>query len=99
MNGTQAIRNLKCSEEFRLPNFKETFTEVPIPKNASRRDPMYYITRDGFSFLAMGFTGPEAARWKEAYIKQFNAMEIAIRQAQIDHQKQHVRLMAKGLLA
>jgi hypothetical protein len=35
---------------------------------------MYEMTRDGFTFLAMGFTGKEAARWKEAYIAAFNAM-------------------------
>lgn len=38
------------------------------------------ITRDGFVFLAMGFTGKEAAQWKEAYIEAFNAMEAALQQ-------------------
>ncbi|EOS1856350.1 Rha family transcriptional regulator, partial [Escherichia coli] len=33
------------------------------------------ITRDGFAFLAMGFTGKRAARFKEAYINAFNQME------------------------
>ena len=32
------------------------------------------MTKDGFTFLAMGFTGKEAAKWKEAYINAFNAM-------------------------
>ena len=36
---------------------------------------MIEMTRDGFTFLAMGFTGSEAAKWKEAYINAFNAME------------------------
>ena len=40
---------------------------------------MYDITRDGFAMLAMGFTGKEAARWKEAYISTFNAMEAKLR--------------------
>lgn len=35
---------------------------------------MYYITRDGFTLLAMGYTGELAMKFKEAYIKQFNAM-------------------------
>ena len=30
------------------------------------------MTRDGFTFLAMGFTGPRAAVFKEAYIEAFN---------------------------
>ena len=33
------------------------------------------MTRDGFTFLAMGFTGPRAAVFKEAYIEAFNKME------------------------
>lgn len=36
---------------------------------------MYYLTRDGFTFLAMGFTGKVAAKFKEAYIEAFNDME------------------------
>ncbi|EOT9412018.1 Rha family transcriptional regulator, partial [Escherichia coli] len=32
-------------------------------------------TRDGFAFLAMGFTGKRAAQFKEAYINAFNQME------------------------
>jgi hypothetical protein len=36
---------------------------------------MYEITRDGFAFLAMGFTGRKAAQWKETFIAAFNAME------------------------
>lgn len=37
------------------------------------------MTRDGFCFLVMGFDGPRAAEWKEAYIKAFNEMEIILR--------------------
>lgn len=36
---------------------------------------MYEITRDGFVFLCMGFTGAAAAQWKERYINAFNQME------------------------
>ena len=40
---------------------------------------MYYMTRDGFTFLAMGFTGKVAAQFKEAYINAFNEMEEKLR--------------------
>lgn len=40
---------------------------------------MYYMTRDGFTFLAMGFTGKVAAKFKEAYINAFNEMEEMLR--------------------
>ena len=37
------------------------------------------MTRDGFVFLAMGYRGKKAARFKEEYIKRFNQMEQFIR--------------------
>lgn len=44
----------------------------------NRSKPMYYMTRDGFTLLVMGYTGEKAMRFKEAYINQFNAMEKAL---------------------
>ena len=35
----------------------------------------YYMNRDGFSLLVMGFTGKEAIEWKLKYIEAFNEME------------------------
>jgi len=40
--------------------------------------PMYFITRDGFTLLVMGFTGSEALKWKLKYIQAFNEMEEAL---------------------
>ena len=70
----QDIRELDCSEEFREHNF------VPISYTDSinRKKPMFVMTRDGFTLLAMGYTGEKAMQFKEAYIKQFNAMEKAL---------------------
>jgi Rha family phage regulatory protein len=70
----RAIERLDCSEEFRKRNFALTSALIPQPKGGTRESPAYEITRDGFMFLAMGFTGKEAARWKEAYIQAFNRM-------------------------
>lgn len=36
---------------------------------------MYTMNRDGFTLLAMGFTGKEALEWKFKYIEAFNEME------------------------
>lgn len=77
-NVLQAIRNMECSESFRRLNFQPTIFDVPGPKGAVRREECFEITRDGFSFLAMGFTGKEAANWKEKFITAFNAMERAL---------------------
>ncbi|EER0876390.1 peptidase [Escherichia coli] len=65
------IRNLECSAEFTEHNFVlSEYTDA-----LGRKLPCYQITRDGFAFLAMGFTGKRAARFKEAYINAFNQME------------------------
>jgi len=69
------LKNLECSQKFHLLNFGEVFREVPGANGAIRKMPAFEITRDGFTFLAMGFTGREAAKWKEAYIDAFNRME------------------------
>lgn len=41
------------------------------------------LTRDGFTLVAMGFTGPEAVKWKVKYLEAFNAMEAEIRRLSI----------------
>lgn len=47
--------------------------------STGRTLPRYLLTRDGFTFLVMGYTGKKAARFKEAYIKRFNEMEALIK--------------------
>ena len=93
----RSAKNLECSAEFRERNFALTFNEVPGPNNSVRKEPMFHITKDGFVFLAMGFTGKEAGQWKEAYITAFNRMQdeltrIALPSATITPaQAQHLR--------
>lgn len=70
----RAIRNLGCSAEFTERNFALS----EFVDGTGRSLPMFLITRDGFAILAMGFTGKEAMRWKEAYISTFNAMEAKL---------------------
>lgn len=66
----RAIGNLECSEGFRQRNF----ASADYLDEQGKPRPMFEITRDGFSFLAMGFTGKEAAAWKEKFIAAFNQM-------------------------
>lgn len=40
----------------------------------------YLLTRDGFTFIVMGFTGAKADAWKLKYIEAFNKMEKTIRE-------------------
>lgn len=65
------IRELECSNEFRLGNFAESF----YINAQNKKQPMYHITRDGFTLLVMGYTGEKAMKFKESYIRQFNTME------------------------
>ena len=70
-NVLRDIRNLECSEEFNGLNFEP----VKYKDEKGELRESFKITRDGFTFLAMGFTGKKAAAWKEAYINAFNQME------------------------
>ena len=71
----KSIRTLECSTEFTERNFSPCFYFSELRNNVKRKLPMYYMTRDGFTLLVMGFTGKIAARFKEAYINAFNEME------------------------
>ena len=67
----QDIRELECSEDFGRHNFVQS----SYVNCQNKKQPMYYVTRDGFTLLAMGYTGKKAMKFKEGYIRQFNAME------------------------
>lgn len=70
----RAIKNMDCSEDFRRHNFAPS----KYKDDRGKFQPCVTMTRDGFSFLAMGFTGKKAAQFKEAYIRRFNEMEKLI---------------------
>lgn len=70
-NVLQSIQNLKCPASFTALNFQLSEYE----DSTGRVLPEYLITRDGFSFLVMGFNGEKAGEWKVKYIQAFNAME------------------------
>ena len=53
---------------------KNLFYETDY-ENRGKKYPMYLMTRDGFTLLAMGFTGKDALEWKMKYIQAFNEME------------------------
>jgi len=77
-NVLDKIQKLDCSPEFNALNFKAV--EYTDAKGENR--PAYEITRDGFTFLAMGFTGKEAAKWKESYINAFNKLAEEVHRPQ-----------------
>lgn len=58
-----------------VPNFGEMFFETEAPDSYGRPQRTYLMNRDGFTLLAMGFTGKAALEWKLKYIAAFNQME------------------------
>ena len=68
----RAIKNLNCNEEFRLHNFVHT----SYIDQQGKKQPSYFITKDGFVLLVMGFTGKSAIEFKIQYIEAFNKMEL-----------------------
>ena len=75
-NVVRDIRSImdNCPEEFTALNFEVS----NYLDQTGRSLPMYIIFRDGFTLLAMGYTGPEALRFKLAYIEAFNRMEAEL---------------------
>lgn len=82
-NVIRDIENIRATlDPSRLLNFEETEVtrESPLKKGTLIKSKAYRLTRDGFTFLAMGFTGARAQEFKWAYIDAFNKMEAALRQ-------------------
>ena len=71
----RAIKNLaaqNCTVE-------KMFVESTYVDSRGHEQPMYYMNRDGFTLLAMGFTGKDAMKFKLEYIEAFNKMEQMIK--------------------
>ena len=64
-------------------NFEQMFMESTEPDSYGRDRRIYYMNRDGFTLLAMGFTGKKALGFKLKYIEAFNNMEKAIKEERI----------------
>ena len=85
------------------------FIESTYIDKANRKSKEYLLTRDGFSFLVMGFTGAKADEWKLKYIEAFNKMEQAIKNPYshlskevqaifaLDHKQQQLEVEVKEL--
>lgn len=78
-NTARDIQKLAKDEpEFHALNFEEMQYIVEIGNGATRTETAYQMTRDGFTFLVMGYTGEKARKFKIAYINKFNEMEAAL---------------------
>lgn len=74
----EIIKDLKEDKE--IQNFNErNFRLVNYKDKKGESRPCYKISRDGFSFVAMGLTGAKARKWKCDFIDAFNFMERELR--------------------
>lgn len=91
----RAIRNLESQipAEVSQRNFAPSSYEQPQPNGGTKLCLMYHITRDGFTLLAMGFTGKAAMQFKLAYIEAFNAMEAQLRAGKLDLLASTIRML------
>ena len=78
-NVIQAIEEKIQSAE-NSAHYKSMFAEGVYQDSRNRSQKIYYMNRDGFTFIAMGFTGGNADNFKLEYINAFNAMENHIKQ-------------------
>lgn len=75
----EKIRNMSAENSAVL----KMFVEDEYTNSQNKRQPMYYMSRDGFTLLAMGFTGSKAMEFKLKYIDAFNRMEEQIRKTYV----------------
>ena len=80
-NVMQSIRNL-IGGTAENSAIAEMFSESRYLNEQNKEQPMFLMNRDGFTLLAMGFTGKRAMQFKLEYIKAFNSMEAQIKASQ-----------------
>lgn len=71
--------NKKIDSAENSAQYKTMFVEGTYKDKSGKQNKMYYMNRDGFTFIAMGFTGAKADGFKLKYIEAFNKMEDQIK--------------------
>jgi Rha family phage regulatory protein len=74
----KSLRNLSCDADFKRLHF----APITYLDRRKRRQQAIIMTRAGFTFLVMGFTGKKASEFKQGYISQFERMEAKLRAPQ-----------------
>lgn len=91
-NVLTAIRQLLVAENSATKFFHESAFEY-----RGQKFPEYLMNRDGFSLLAMGFTGKEAVQWKLKYIEAFNTMEKQLTEQRQEELSDHDKLIRQTI--
>ena len=91
-NVLRKLESLECSPEFRQLNFEQASQTVQQPNGGTAEYKVWNMTKNGFIFLVMGFTGKLAAQFKERYIQAFDAMAAQLTAALPAHGLTHTEL-------
>lgn len=94
-NVMQSINNKLQSAE-NSADYQSMFVSGTYKDSKGRTYPMYYMNRDGFTFIAFGFTGAKADQFKLKYIDAFNKMEKQLQQQKPLSLPEQIQLIAKG---
>lgn len=81
----ESIRSIQT--DLSTAEFSALFYESEYKASNGKKNPMYYMNRDGFTLLVMGYTGEKAMKFKLAYINQFNQMEELLKGKLIEREK------------
>lgn len=84
----ESIRNLTAENSA----VKNMFILTTYKNTRGREYEEYLMNRDGFSLLAMGFTGKKALEWKLKYIKAFNQMEETLKSSDLISEEEKLKL-------
>lgn len=100
----EAIESVKRSVENSanvedVLNFEQMFVEGNEPDTYGRSRRVFFMNRDGFSLLAMGFTGSKAISFKLKFIEAFNEMEKSIKERMIAIPTTHREMAMLALAA
>ena len=78
-NVLKAIRKLMSATNVAVA---QMFDETTYVNEQGKEQPMFFMNRDGFTLLAMGFSGEKALKFKVDYINAFNKMETELKSQQ-----------------
>lgn len=78
-NVLKSIRKLMSATNVAVA---QMFDETTYVNEQGKEQPMFVMNRDGFTLLAMGFSGEKALEFKIAYIDAFNKMEAELKSQQ-----------------
>jgi len=78
----EKVRNLAAENSA----VEKMFFKSTYINQQGREQPLIYMNRDGFTLIAMGFTGKKAMEFKLKYIEAFNKMEAYIRAQETAYQ-------------